>query len=107
MLRLCPTPYLLVLCIATALGSVAVADQGGQAAPAGASAAARSGNGGVRVGQSVQADKLHRITRPGLYGMSEPPGGSAYGVVDGRLIRYDPKDGRVLSIIRQVDEILD
>lgn len=96
-----------------ALGSVAVAQQNPKTIP-GAPASAKQSTekaakkgGGVQVGAAVTPGKLHRVSRPGLYGMSEPPAGSAYGIVDNRLIRFDPDSGRILSIIRQVDEILD
>lgn len=59
------------------------------------------------VGQRIDNGQLHRINRPGLYGISQSPTGSSYGVLDGRLIRYDPDTMRVQSIIRDVDQILD
>lgn len=98
----------LAMWIAAALASVAVAQQNPKTtADAPASAKQSAAGGGVQVGASVAPGKLHRVSRPGLYGMSEPPAGSAYGIVDNRLIRFDPDSGRILSIIRQVDEILD
>lgn len=60
-----------------------------------------------QVGQHIDASQLHPVRRPGLYGVSGSPVGSRYGVIDGRLIRYDPDTMRVQSIIRPVDEILD
>ena len=95
---------ILVLNLVTVLGSVAIAQQPA-ADPAAEKQAAPAG--GLRVGDPVAAGQVHRVSRPGLYGMSAPPAGSAYGIVDNRLIRFDPDSGRVLSIIRQVDEILD
>ena len=98
----------LALWLAALPGSVAVAQQNPKSvADAPASAKQSASGGGVQVGASVAPDKLHRVSRPGLYGMSEPPAGSAYGIVDNRLIRFNPESGQVLSIIRQVDEILD
>ncbi|MDS9468673.1 hypothetical protein RGQ15_13990 [Paracoccus sp. MBLB3053] len=61
----------------------------------------------IMIGAPVGTDRLHHITRPGLYGISAPPAGSTYGVIDGYLIRYDPQTMQVQSIIRQIDEILD
>ncbi|UXU74889.1 MULTISPECIES: hypothetical protein [unclassified Paracoccus (in: a-proteobacteria)] len=61
----------------------------------------------LRIGERLDAQRLHKVTRPGLYGMSHPPPGSRYGIIDGRLIRYDPESETVLSIIRQIDRILD
>ncbi|WGR62546.1 hypothetical protein E3U26_17470 (plasmid) [Paracoccus ferrooxidans] len=61
----------------------------------------------LRVGDRLDSARLHQVTRPGLYGMSEAPSGSRYGIVDGKLIRYDPESAQVLSIIHQVDRIVD
>lgn len=86
----------------------------GDPGPEGQTEQDRGGNGrengglkGPKVGRTVDGNRLHRVSRPGLYGMSQPPAGSAYGIVDDRLIRFDPESGRILSIIRQVDGILD
>ena len=104
---------ILILWAVIALGTVALAEQPGKESPSptlGAAMASTGGEGkaaGPQVGHTVKADTLHRVTRPGLYGMSQAPAGSAYGIVNDRLIRFDPATGRVLSIIRQVDEILD
>ena len=54
----------------------------------------------VQVGQTVDPNALHQITRPGLYGINRSPEGSRYGVLEGRLIRYDPGTMRVQSVIR-------
>ncbi|TWI36997.1 hypothetical protein IQ24_00787 [Paracoccus sulfuroxidans] len=67
----------------------------------------QQGGKGISVGEALPPGKIHVITRPGLYGMGEPPRGSRYGIVNGRLIRFDPGTSRVLSVIRQVDRILD
>lgn len=61
----------------------------------------------LRVGQRIDPQQLHRISRPGLYGMSQAPKGSKYGVFDGRLIRFDARTLKVQSIIREIDHILD
>ncbi|WP_142662449.1 hypothetical protein [Paracoccus laeviglucosivorans] len=60
-----------------------------------------------QVGERISPENLHRISRPGLYGISKSPDGSDYGVLEGRLIRYDPHTMQVQSIIREVDQILD
>lgn len=60
-----------------------------------------------RIGERIDPARLHPVRRPGLYGIGEPPEGSRYGIVDGRLIRYDPGETRLLSIIRPVAGILD
>lgn len=113
MLRNCPK-LLLILCSIIGLESVAMAEQDGRGGPAtdnpaalGATGNGKAGRASPQVGQSVDGGQLHRVSRPGLYGMSQPPAGSAYGIVDDRLIRFDPESGRILSIIRQVDRILD
>lgn len=97
---------------AAALASMALADQAGRVGVAPEQStpemrqAAQEG-GGLRVGGRLDPARLHPVKRPGLYGMSEPPPGSRYGIVEGRLIRYDPGSAQVLSIIREVDRILD
>lgn len=60
-----------------------------------------------RVGEAIDPAELHPVQRPGLYGVGDSPDGSRYGIIDDRLIRYDPASLRVQSIIRQVDEIVD
>ncbi len=65
------------------------------------------GTGKLRVGASIDPDRLHRVTRPGLYGISQSPSGSNYGILEGRLIRFDPEGLRIQSVIREVGEILD
>ncbi|WP_313353304.1 hypothetical protein [Paracoccus sp. (in: a-proteobacteria)] len=89
-----------------ALGPACLAETLKQSA---GSAAAATGDqpAMLRVGDHLDNARLHPVTRPGLYGMSEAPSGSLYGIVDGKLIRYDPKNAQVLSIIRQVDRIVD
>ena len=79
----------------------------GKSEEAGGNGRENGGLKGPKVGRTVDGNRLHRVSRPGLYGMSQPPAGSAYGIVDDRLIRFDPESGRILSIIRQVDGILD
>lgn len=99
--------------LAAAMTAAAQPDQdrpmakGAAPAPASPRQAAREGGGSLRVGGTVDAALLHPVTRPGLYGMSQPPAGSRYGIIAGQLIRYDPDSVQVLSIIRQVDRILD
>lgn len=105
---------------AAALASMALADQVGRvgvaperSTPTLRQAAQDGGRvpgglpGGLQVGGRLDPARLHPVRRPGLYGMSEPPPGSRYGIAEGRLIRYDPRSAQVLSIIREVDRILD
>ena len=61
----------------------------------------------LRPGATLSGHELHRITRPGLYGIGKSPRGSSYGIVDGQLLRYDPDTMQILSVIRNVDSILD
>ncbi|WP_199260225.1 hypothetical protein [Paracoccus binzhouensis] len=96
--------------MAAILASVALAEQVGRAVDALAEPALQAEGGKPappRVGERLDKARLHRVTRPGLYGMSRPPAGSLYGIVDGKLIRYDPENAQILSIIRQVDRIMD
>lgn len=62
---------------------------------------------GLVVGDIFDLKDIHIVTRPGLYGLGEPPAGNRYAIVDGRLVRVDSGTGRLLSIIRLVDAILD
>ncbi|MCQ0971706.1 RcnB family protein [Paracoccus sp. TK19116] len=62
---------------------------------------------GIAVGDVLDWGNIHVVTDPGLYGLSSPPRGSRYGVVDGQLVRLDERTGRILSIIRLVEAILD
>lgn len=90
-----------------AVQEMAVQDMTGQDMSVKSVAAASNSASQLRVGTAVDMASLHRISRPGLYGMSQSPQGSSYGILGGRLIRYDPETLRVQSIIREVDEILD
>jgi len=84
-----------------------LAQQVGEAAAPVAQAIAEQPAAMLQVGDHLDAARLHQVTRPGLYGMSQAPMGSRYGIVDGKLIRYDPESAQVLSIIRQVERIVD
>lgn len=101
--------YSLIAAAVLVCGGMAIADQAGTAdpAPEHAQAVALQAGDGLQVGDRLDPAELHPVTRPGLYGMSQSPDGSAYGVVDGRLIRFDPESLTVKSIIRQVERILD
>lgn len=59
------------------------------------------------VGDILDINRIHIIDQPGLYGLGEPPLGNRYAIIDGRLVRIDSETGRLLSIIRLVDAILD
>lgn len=59
------------------------------------------------IGRILARERVHLVTRPGLYGLGLPPRGSRYGVVDGQLVRLDKSTWRVQSIIRRVNGILD
>lgn len=61
----------------------------------------------LRIGDAIEPSAIHLITRPGLYGIGNPPRGSRYGVAEGRLIRFDPQTMQLQSVIRAVDRILD
>lgn len=58
-------------------------------------------------GQHIPAAQLHMITRPGRYGLGSAPEGSAYAVADRHIVRIGVEDGRVLSVLRPVQRILD
>lgn len=62
---------------------------------------------GFDVGDTLPADQIHIVTKPGLYGLGPEPPESKYAVAHGKLIRIDPKTGQVLSILRNQAKILD
>lgn len=101
----------ILLAAALICGGVAVAEQVGlpKSATERSQPVALAGqqHQGLRVGEHVDPQDLHQIQRPALYGIGQSPAGSAYGVVQGQLIRFDPLSLQVLSIIRQVDRIRD
>lgn len=61
----------------------------------------------LQVGQYLDYDRAHLITRPGLYGLNDAPYGNRYAIIDGRLVRVDDSTGKILSILRIIDAILD
>lgn len=52
------------------------------------------------IGAPVPADIMHVVTRPGLYGISDPAPGMQYAVVGDSLVRVEVETGTVRSIIR-------
>lgn len=61
----------------------------------------------IGVGDVIDWNGVHAVTRPGLYGLGDAPRGQRYAIVNGRLVRVDRETGRILSILRLVDAILD
>lgn len=59
------------------------------------------------VGELIDWNRVHIVSRPGLYGLGAAPAGQRYAIVDGRLVRVDDDTGRILSILRVVEAILD
>lgn len=59
------------------------------------------------VGDIINWNDVHVVTRPGRYGLSMPPDGNRYAIVDGQLVRVNEDSGKILSILRLVDAILD
>ncbi|MDO5632841.1 MAG: hypothetical protein Q4G22_13540 [Paracoccus sp. (in: a-proteobacteria)] len=62
---------------------------------------------GIQVGDVLNLGSIHIVAHPGRYGLGLPPSGDDYAIVNGRLIRIDSESGKVLSILRMVDAILD
>ncbi|MDO5620160.1 MAG: hypothetical protein Q4G24_01670 [Paracoccus sp. (in: a-proteobacteria)] len=75
-----------------------------QGGPAGES---RSGADSHLIGNSLRGGSFHEVTRPGRYGLGNPPTGMGYAVVDGKLVRYDLKTMQIMSVLRQVDKVID
>ena len=59
------------------------------------------------IGQPADPALLHRVTMPGRYGLSQPPAGQDFAIIAGHLVRVDAVDGRVLSVLRPVPQVLD
>ncbi len=57
----------------------------------------------LRVGDRVDDAVLQLIDAPGTYGLSLPPAGHRYAIVSGHIVRIDPRNGKILSILRQID----
>lgn len=57
----------------------------------------------MRVGDRVDGEHLHLITAPGAYGLSLPPAGNRYAIVGEHIVRIDPRNGKILSILRPID----
>ncbi|WP_409674377.1 hypothetical protein [Paracoccus sp. (in: a-proteobacteria)] len=62
---------------------------------------------GIAIGDIVSRDQIHLVTRPGAYGLSNPPAGNGYAIVSGHLVRIDVTSGKILSALRRVERILD
>ncbi|TGN47728.1 hypothetical protein E4L95_19125 [Paracoccus liaowanqingii] len=59
------------------------------------------------VGDVVTMARLHIITHPGRYGLSDPPKGEHFAVLDGRLVRIHAETLKVRSVLRPITVILD
>lgn len=62
---------------------------------------------GPLVGRVVDWNDVHVVRKPGLYGLADPPEGQHYAIIDGRLVRIEARSAKVLSVIRDVEAILD
>lgn len=60
-----------------------------------------------QVGDIALTEHLHLISRPGLYGLSTPPRGELYAVMDGQIVRIHADTAQVRSILRMAPQILD
>lgn len=56
----------------------------------------------LEIGSVVAPQSMHMVTRPGLYGLGDPPAGTEYAVVQGSLVRIDPVSRVIRGIIRPV-----
>ena len=61
----------------------------------------------LAVGDFLPAAVVHHVREPGRYGLGPGPADGVYAVAYGRLVRIDPSDMQVLSILREQPEILD
>ena len=55
----------------------------------------------LRVGDIVPRAKAAIVTEPGFYGLGRDVPGSRYAIVEGKLVRLDAKNFRILSVLRQ------
>lgn len=56
---------------------------------------------GLAVGDQLDEGRMHIITRPGLYGLTgSVTTQSRYGIIDGKLLRFDPETMQLRAIIR-------
>lgn len=56
---------------------------------------------GLAVGDMLDTSKMHIITRPGLYGLAGSSSAkNRYGILDGKLLRFDPRTMQLRAIIR-------
>ena len=58
----------------------------------------------VQVGDVVASENLQLVEQPEKFGLSNAPDGDRYALVDDLLVRVDPANGKILSILREVDE---
>lgn len=91
--------------MAVIMGFAAHADRVTARPPA--AAAQQSPQSDITVGDTVPLDRIHIVTRPGAYGLSDPQQGDSYAIVSGQLVRIDSASGKVLSALRQIERILD
>lgn len=75
--------------------------------PPAARSASHAPQQGIAIGGIVPRDRMHLVTRPGAYGLSNPPAGNGYAIVSGHLVRIDSASGKILSALRRVERILD
>ncbi|MDO5648234.1 hypothetical protein [Paracoccus sp. (in: a-proteobacteria)] len=54
------------------------------------------------IGDLVPQGDLRIIRHPGQYGLSVPPAGNSYAIVQGKLVRVDTETGAILSILRPI-----
>lgn len=59
------------------------------------------------VGSDIPMENIHLVTMPGRYGLSDPPMGESYAVVQGQIVRVSTVDGRIRSVLRPAPQILD
>ena len=84
-----------MLLLAAAGALIATTMSGGGVAPPVQPEAARP-----EIGAPAPADRLHVISRPGLYGVAHPAAGMQYAVVGDSLVRIDADTKVVRAIIR-------
>lgn len=55
----------------------------------------------LEVGSIAAEGAVHRIDRPGIYGLAQPPVGSSYAVVGNNLVRLDSETDQIKAVVRR------
>ena len=100
-----PAAWLAAILLLSVAATELISDAGVTSAPLASMAGADDHD--IKAGDILQADDIHLISQPGRYGLGPEQPGSRYAVVSRTLIRIDPQNLKILSILRHPVAILD